>query len=84
MILIKDKMANSCRTTVKNMNGGNKFSNYPLGLWSQHHFSITMVLTLHRSQGIQHSTHSEHTKKIWDHTVYECIQEVREHSMNSE
>ncbi len=59
------------------MNGGNTIRNYPLGLWSQHHFSITMVLTLHRSQGIQHLTHSEHTKNIRDHTIYECIQEIR-------
>ena len=56
MILIKDKMANSYRTTVKNMNAGNTLNNYPLGLWSQQHLNITVNSTLHRSQGIQNLT----------------------------
>lgn len=46
-------MANSYRTTVKNMNGGNTLNNYPVGLWSQQHLNITMNSTLHGSQGIQ-------------------------------
>ena len=43
------------------MNGGNTIKIYPLGLWSQHHFNMTMISTLHRSQGIQHLKYSEHT-----------------------
>jgi len=44
------------------MSGGNITRNYPLGLWSQICFSITMISTLHRNQGTQNPTYVEHIK----------------------
>lgn len=37
------------------MSGGNTAIRYPLGLWSQISFRITMTSTLHKSQGIWNS-----------------------------